>query len=500
MPTKSLPVFYQTLDARLAQLAAEVDVPEDRAGIVVNSLQLVSILNVKDDVVVREKLRDFDEAIESVEDQDKRDYLCRILIDAAQKAFVNPASAQELDELLDKIEDKEERQNALFLRGQVLALDLARNSEDRERKRDELMARIDELDDLLQYERVVATIRATDRIVGYEPSSEEEPLETSEGLLREYDGALVEILNSKPEEEREELLRTSLFAESLEKAFEVLESLESGELDAEEIESLRDTAPNLVLRSHLILSQGARLRAFIERYGAFDALIEELALAVEAAAGRDPLRFPAPVDEYVAEIDYLLDLGAKLAQEEPPRLVDIAATILRARPSEEIVDRARLVARNSISIMAEFDDERCARTYRNLVRAYLDAGRSKSATKLARLLMQRLDEISSRPTREHWKRTSFPELFEALDSEMIESFVELEETEDFQRDLREFLALAVAIWKNFSDLDALDGELKNIAENTFKEMQYDDALLAANATIALAARVRLLCKNRANLN
>ena len=104
------------------------------------------------------------------------------------------------------------------------------------------MARIDELDDLLQYERVVATIRATDRIVGYEPSSEEEPLETSEGLLREYDGALVEILNSKPEEEREELLRTSLFAESLEKAFEVLESLESGELDAEEIESLRDRA------------------------------------------------------------------------------------------------------------------------------------------------------------------------------------------------------------------------------------------------------------------
>ena len=488
--SQSLPKVFQSLDARMTELVnANALSEEARADVAVKSLNLAALTGGADEPRLRQKLGDANALVDAVSDPQERDYLRRILLESASAALPDPASEPFLDELLDSIEGDDERQNALYARLTALVRTLP-SANDYVVARNSLHERAEELDDLRQYEDVVARIFAADRIVGF--VSDDPPLETATGRIAQNDVALLAFIDAVPDQ-----TAVPILTKAAEDAFAILEELEKtldsriqgeGEnavaLDDDEVEELREEASSVVLRSPAILEFGERLRGFVERRDAFDAIVEDIALLLNAEPGS--ARYPHDATFYESELNAALDLAATLARNRAARLVALAATILPARPDDAVRTRAMNFVREALAVMAKGNREaEYVREYAALVRAHVDAGAMAPASKLAKILAEKLDAIELTPTRVFHKKMAFPILLKAFDRARIDAFAESEDDKEFQRALKAKLAAVDAIRNNESDPAALDSALADLFAETFDNSQHDDPLAAVGALLDL---------------
>ena len=89
------PKIFQTLDS-------SAQAPEDRAAIAVKALEFLKISEIKDGDLILDSFNDAKKLIDAVESAKERDYLRRILLEAAQSVFSDAALEPAFDELLDQ--------------------------------------------------------------------------------------------------------------------------------------------------------------------------------------------------------------------------------------------------------------------------------------------------------------------------------------------------------------------------------------------------------------
>ena len=142
--------------------------------------------------------------------------------------------------------------------------------------------------------------------------------------------------------------------------------------------------------------------------------------------------------------------------------------------------------REALAVMAKGNREaEYVREYAALVRAHVDAGAMAPASKLAKILAEKLDAIELTPTRVFHKKMAFPILLKAFDRARIDAFAESEDDKEFQRALKAKLAAVDAIRNNESDPAALDSALADLFAETFDNSQHDDPLAAVGALLDL---------------
>ena len=488
----------------LKKFAEAAQTPEDRAAIAVKELEFLTIVGLEDMEVVRKYFEDAEALVEAVESAKERDYLRRILLEAAQTAFLRPDKVAALDELLARIEDGDERQNALYSRLLKLA-QLLRLAEDYATARASLMERVEEIEDLRQYEEIVARAYATDRYLD-RVDEEREPLATPAGRLLQYDKELVLLAYMGDWSANVEALEEAL-PETLRVLDDVEKTLDSGvqtidgeteELDEDELEGLRKEAASFVIYSPKILDVLPRLYEYAKRRDAFDAVlgaIENLSVGLTTSA-ETPF-FPQNADHYAVELYDAAILATKLAGKNPSRLVRLVKTLMPNLRSMQDVDLVPVEDDSDMFSEEErsgaFDKSNSSFAsflFRLERRAYDAASESDSGVErvecyaallderiradlkpiaglFAEKLMTELDELRPTPTRLYHKKRFLKLLLETCSRDEVARLVDSEDDPEFKRTIG--AKLAAFDWfkrgerGTFAMLDDFDVDLTKVA-------------------------------------
>lgn len=410
MPT-SLSESYQALDRRFQELINQEESDSARADLAVKKLELPLLaarFGVKEDPVAR--VKEARAVVDNVVDHDERDYLRRILLSAAQRFAPSPALDEIIEEIIPEIFSDEERQNALYER--LVALG-KRPGVDCEKLRD----RIDELDDLRQYENATAYLHAAYEIADVDYYDD---LETLPAQVARHDGALFELLSGRDPQETLEFLRgeaektyeefvraDALLAQSAGKEAATDDETEEDELDEETLDALKTDFESVGIVSPLILARCAELRELFERRDAFEGVLSLLKILADATPGS--LYYPKDAGTYETERAETEALALKLASGDVRRLARVAQIALA---KETTRDTGKTATREALK---HLDGERGSDNidaYATLVRAHLDARMKKPASKLGTLLAKAILDFESEATIERYARR-YLDLFDA---------------------------------------------------------------------------------------
>ncbi len=444
----------------LQELAAAAQTPEDRAAIAVKTLEFLAIARLKDTEVVQKYFDDAAGLVEAVESAKERDYLRRILLEAAQSAFPRPDKIAALDELLDRIEDGDERQNALNTRLRELAKNL-RVPEDYEAARAAIMERVEEIEDLRQYEEILAFVYAAD--LSYGRSIDElEPLTTPKARIILYDTGLMNLATSARWLNYHEVFDQAI-SEALRVFDDVEATLDSGvrtvdgeteELDPEELEDLRKEASELVVCSPRAAGYFTRIYKFAERCGAYKAVLAGIQLLATGAEFPKSLLFPLSAGEYVAALYVAAVAATKLAGENPSKLAELSERLMPSiRPLLKVDSlgdddpRSALFSyifqvENRAAKLAEKSDSDLERVdcYAAILRGRVQGKVKTLVGTLVSALTRSLDQLRPTPTRLYHKKRLFSLVLESCRRPDVVRFIESEEDPDFRRTLGARLA------------------------------------------------------------
>lgn len=471
MTSTFLPGFYRTLAARLDELERAAETPEIQADLAIQAVRLAALVAANDRDAIGRKFDDAKARVDAVGDPKERDYLRRILLEAARDAFPNPAEESALDALLDQIDDPDERQNALYSRCLTLAKALLR-AKDYAATREALAEKIEEIEDLRPYEEVLARIRAADAIEGYR-SDDEEPLQTVAGRALLDDGAIVEFLADQPPERVAYFSRPALddFLTFLkEKAREI----NSDALDDDERAETREELRTFVLRSPEFLARREEFRPVLKECDAFAAVVGAIRLALaQPSKDADALRAD-------------LELAATLADADPKRLVALVDAILTSSENAGAVPAAKDATRKAIAVMMKDAAKRRVDAWTTLVRAHAIAGMTEPARRLATLAKEQIDALDPAPTRAFHKRRAFPTLVASLDRDAVDAWIAEEKDAKLAAELTSERDAFRAVADNANDRLATDAALNDIFVKALEQTRGDDPLLAADALMRLA--------------
>lgn len=526
IPLETLLKFYAPLYSKIAAKTQEPDVaPSARADALIAALDLLKYeraVQLRSDAQfdsseagtawrarVDQLVASIEEAIAEDEVEIEQDYLRRILLAALidlsdrQGAF---EFETKIDELLDRIEDDDERQCAIYPYALFLSSRLPFATKDALAgacaKIDQLA---DELQDAYEYEHVVGMMTAgaanakerlgiavelTDPLRDMEElDADELKLETEEGLLRFFNEGALANLTDLPEDRAPQRLDDAF--EGLQAAVARIEkTLETGirlitdageveeeELDEEELDEIRELLADFACKNPVAAKQGEFLRAFVAKYRAFDSIVS----AVELLGKNEP-----------EETKKWLAFAEETLQKPCAPADQVMRSIRYARLQFLFGDeeQGKNAVRSALGAIPKLADEtKKIDAYRELVELHLEIGKRKPARKLLDALNAELAKIDELLMFEH-KKIELINLYLALynDDEIDEL---LEGFEYDQTRLRQ--ALVVRTWRAFrdyqesKDAQALDAALAEIVEQAFENECKADPVVAATAWRDLAA-------------
>lgn len=411
---------YAALDKRFQDLLNQEESDSARADLAVKRLELFLLaprFGVEENPVARVKeARAF---VDQVVDRNERDYLRRILVNAALRFDPSPALDEIIEEIIPEIFSDEERQNALYAR--LISLG-KRPGVDCEKLRD----RIDELDDLRQYENATAYLHAAYEIAGIEYYDD---LDSLPALVARHDGALLELLANRDSQETLELLK-----EQAEKTYQTFLSVtgeiacfeagkarttplyddpEEEDVDEETLDALRNDFKSVGVVSPLILERCEKLRGIFELNDGFEGTLSLLNLLAEAQPGT--LYYPQDATTYEDERVKTGALAQKLATGDARRLARLAQVAL---VNETTRDVGKTATRDALKLLGGDRASDSIDAYATLVRAHLDAGMTKPASKLSTLLAKAILSFESEATIECYARR-YLDLFDAKAVELF---------------------------------------------------------------------------------
>lgn len=505
---------FNALDARLLTLQNAPDLADAaRADLAVKRVVLLaaqfSHVRHADADAALKAFADARKVVETVEDPQERDYLRRILLASGQDALnaagiVKPSAAATaaFDDLLAAIDDEDERQNALYVRFKAIAASL-NLVDDYPAVRANLMERVEELDDLRQYEEIVGRVYAADQLLGASKDEDDDPLVTPTGLALQYDGGLMAFLAGAA------TLPAATLAAASANAAEVLVNLEKTldtgvlafsddeeELDEDEIDDLRGEAREIAFSAPTILAHADVVLGFARRNDAFDAAANLVPLYDAALGAPGSELYPLSASEYESGLASALDAASELARGNAKRLVRLADLAFKGKnATATLKESGKASVREALGVMAkptrggEFVEE-----FASLVQTHLDVGMTGPARKLAEKLLASLEGFDFIAEHEfHTARffNMFLTLF-ADDPDRIDSIVYRQEATTGQQTLEARVDAADAIANAGDDPDAIDDAVVNILDRVFPDYNAApdaDPLLAADKILAFARDV-----------
>ncbi|MGN0910265.1 MAG: hypothetical protein ACI4NV_02455 [Thermoguttaceae bacterium] len=416
----SLSESYAAFDKRFQALLNQEESDSARADLAVKRLELC-LLAPRFGVAENpeERVKEARAFVDQVVDRNERDYLRRILVNAALRFEPSPALDEIIEEIIPEIFSDEERQNALYARLVSLG---KRPGVDCEKLRD----RIDELDDLRQYENATAYLHAANEIAGVEYYDD---LDTLPAFVARHDSALLELLSGRDPQDTIELLKKQaektyatflrvavFFAQTAEKKARTIplnDDLDEVEVDEEIVDALRTDFKSVGLVSPLILEYSEKLRGLFELYDGFEGTLSLLKLLAEAKPGT--LFYPKDAASYDQERVETETLAQELAKGDARRLARLAQVALA---NETTRYAGKNATREALKLLGGERGSDSVDAYATLVRAHLDAGMKKPASKLATLLAKAILSFESEATIECYARR-YLDLFDAQAVELF---------------------------------------------------------------------------------
>lgn len=179
------------------------------------------------------------------------------------------------------------------------------------------------------------------------------------------------------------------------------------ELDEETLDALQTDFESVGLVSPLILARYAELRELFERRDAFEGVLSLLKLLADATSGT--LYYPKDAGTYETERAETEALALKLAHGDARRLARVAQIALA---KETTRDTGKTATREALKHLGGERGSDNIDAYATLVRAHLDAGMKKPASKLGTLLAKTILDFESEATIECHAR-HYLDLFDA---------------------------------------------------------------------------------------
>lgn len=451
---------FRRLAKRAATRIDEIADANERANAAIKTLSLFyserAALTVENQNVDADWRPRFDAFVErvrgliaDVENRAERAYLRRIFLEAALKFAKFESETAKIDKIADKtlaeIDDEEERQNALFVYSSALARRVGR-LDDFAATRAKALELADELDDLRQFEEVVATTAidvlfnrarrkpeesadatADVATVYADVETELNELESEEGFLRFF-SALPGAPDAFGDGETRQTaaIRKAFEAETRRRLTRLLDALDSGKdadgepLDDADLEDWQALAQNVEFASPFFLEDGDFWRSFALRFRRFEPLktllnaaenAEKIALETETASKNDLRRvfFPKSAEFYSDEkaktLDAIRRLGSDPAFDASPRrkidaLLELAQVEFSSGDKANAKNAVRDVFANVSKIATAVER---AGIYRRIVETNLAAGLKKAAKKTAEFLRAELDAIEPGDVRDREK-------------------------------------------------------------------------------------------------
>ena len=552
----SATLFCGVLSARAVELFSDAELPnESRANLAIKSLEFLRLERklmtagldgepnspdpARDSIVQRfEQACDY---IDATDDEKERFYLRRLLVEEGTKLsslrgeFYLESS---LDATLDQIEDGEERQKAICAYASFYARRLAFHIDENEMGRVRLNGLIDEIDDLNDYENLIAEATASaffglapdfsdpvsvfKSIEGVETLGQKvekfETFEASFKLEDEIPAQIVEDLNFPP---AADLLRRLSF-KAIKTLYELGGSIEGArprgvkddseeyeKLDEDDVQELRNVARNLVLTSPFVLEHGDRLRPFFVLYrslNAFEPVFQRLREALDTldADKNDPdyqlkrAYYQHDKEYYQKELEnYLMALTFLIIEKAPDdpfekvRCVALLArlTFVYGGENADAVRFAQEAVLESFSIIPKIENV-CDRVacWRMLTEAHFDGTKRKPLKKLASLIVKEIDSIDSELTRDNEKSKAFPVLARICDAEKITAFASsfVSESARVEHVAKAKICQAFQEFEKEQDSNKFSLALASCAYALVKETQELDPLIATEIFLQVA--------------
>ena len=191
------------------------------------------------------------------------------------------------------------------------------------------------------------------------------------------------------------------------------DDLDEVEVDVEIVDALRTDFKSVGLVSPLILEYSEKLRGLFELYDGFEGTLSLLKLLAEAKPGT--LFYPKDAASYDQERVETETLAQELAKGDARRLARLAQVALA---NETTRDAGKNATREALKLLGGERGSDSVDAYATLVRAHLDAGMKKPASKLATLLAKAILNFESEATIECYARR-YLDLFDAQAVELF---------------------------------------------------------------------------------
>ncbi len=552
----SATLFCGVLFARVNELSSDAELPnESRANLAIKSLEFLRLERklmragldeesnssdpTRESVVQRfEQACDY---VDATNDEKERFYLRRLLVEEGTKisSLRNEFYLESLlDATLDQIEDGDERQKAVYAYASFYARRLAFHRDENEMGRVRLDGLIDEVDDLNDYEDLIAEATASaffglapdfsdplsvaKSIEGVEALGQKvenfETFEASFKLEDEIPTQIAEELNFPP---AADLLRRLSF-KVVKTLYELSGSIENAKprsvkddteeydkLYADDVQELRNVARNLVLTSPFVLEHGDRLRPFFVLYrslNAFEPVMQRLREALETLDAdkndpsyrlkrecyqRDRSYYEIELENYVRAIP-LLNI-AKTSDDlvEKVRCIALQARLTFVYDGEnaDTVGLAKKAVLESLDIIPKIENV-CDRIacWRMLAEAHFDGAMRRPLKKLASFIEKEIDSIDSELTRDNERSKAFPVLARIYDAEKITAFASsfVSESARVEHVAKANICQAFQEFEKEQDSNKFSLALASCAYALVKETQELDPLIATEIFLQVA--------------
>jgi len=548
-------LFYSLLSQRVDRFIAAPELAnESRANLAVKSLEFYRFERKftksgrpaepdAPDPARKYVVKRFDEAcdyIDATKDEKERFYLRALLVEEAVKTsslrgefYLESA----IESTLDQIEDGDERQKALYAYAGFYARRLAFHPDENEMGRVKLNGWIDEIDDLNEYEDLIAEATAS-AFFGLIPDFSD-PLSIvksmeSVGILKEkvsnfetYEASFK--LDDERSTQLVEEMNVPLFAELLRNmAFQTVKNLyelsasienrkprgvkddeEYEKLDDDDVMELKSVARNVVLHSPFVLEHFKNLSVVLVLHGAlnaFEPILQRVQEALETLEGgeddpaylfkkecyrRDKAFYEKERDDYVMTSCFLVHRAKDGDPLELVRRIALQArlTFVYDDGDPDAVELAKLAVRDSLSIIPKIENV-CDRIacWRMLAEAHFDGQQSRPLQKFAQFIRNEIDSIDSELTRDNEKSKAFPVLARIYDAERL-----LEFAESFESDaLRAEYVAKAKIYKALQEVKEdrngakYSAALADCACDLLEDVEKQDSLIATEVFLQVS--------------
>ncbi len=462
---------------------------------------------------VQERI-DFSNAlIDSVEDDEEREYLRRVLLDAILNLSENSQNflfEETADALVEKLGDSEGDvgafRYALFWAKRLARLPL----KEIERVHGKIVALCDSIDDQYEFERVMGTTSlgvsiGIERLDDEERTSESAinlhkiavkefaEISSEKEILLFYNDTLIKLMNEIPDSILETYLQDAYTGlKAILRG--VAESLTSGKRSAlgrpnceddddyaeEALEDLEIVVPQQEIATPEALKDGVFLRAFVKRWNAWGTIAKILERAREAldtieadpndhAFDRMRLIYHNEREFYEKERDAWLELARWAPSEPDLEYIEKARRLVRLARVEFLYgscENAKNAVRDALKFIAKLTDINTAvDLYKELIDLHLRIKKTGPAKKMTDLLIAKIGSFSSKTMTDFVQDEVFTYFLRLFEPERVKDLINKFES---PRKIRRWTAnatiyYAVKEFKRSGDLAAFGEILKKVA-------------------------------------